>query len=122
MKPRKKKRKNDQAEFDSYNRLIKDLGAILEEANRNGIDLDKRHDALQCQDCACYEVFDEEENICVCDTEDCFVKEEPFIIIDRQEKTYHRHNNAYYKATFTFICSVCGAYQTQTIKEKMDMV
>ena len=116
MTQRRKKLKQESTE--TYLRLMNVLKSMIEEAKANGISFNERMDTLTCLDCGCYEKFDDNDKIVVCGVNGFVVENEKFIVIDQSEKTYRRNSIIHYKVTYSFICTACGLYQTQILKEK----
>ncbi|MCD4779902.1 MAG: hypothetical protein K8S27_05050 [Candidatus Omnitrophica bacterium] len=121
MEEKKKDReKRNEQKDEIFQKLLRNLKAIIEEAKKKGVELDKRYDLLSCDCCGGFEDIEDDDNIKVFDDEDYVISEDPFIIIDRKEATYRREKSFCIKTTYTYICTACGAYQTQSIREQFD--
>ncbi len=120
MKHKKRKKKFDLGNDPSYQKLVSDIKAIIKDAAVKGVDLRKRQDCLQCNVCGAYENGEPqgEGTVWVYDKNNQELANQPFIIIDKRERTYRRNKMFYSKMTYTFICSVCGRYQTKIVRDK----
>ncbi|MBU0467607.1 MAG: hypothetical protein KKF78_11315 [Candidatus Omnitrophica bacterium] len=116
----KKKKDNNQSDSPAYKELLRKLCEIIEDAKEKGIDLGERNDLLKCRACGVYEDCAVKEGWVICDEYGKVLNQDRFIIIDSKEKSYHRNKMTYFKTTYMFICTECGAQQKEILRCRMD--
>lgn len=116
----KGKRKLNLRNDPSYQKLLADLKGIIEDAKAKGVELFRRDDLLTCSDCGAYENVEFSGQWRVYDKEERPTNYEEFILIDKKERTYNKNKVCYFKMTYSFICSVCGARQTEVVRDWFD--
>ena len=123
MKTRKGKRQAGSTKTEAYQKLVSDLRTIIEDAKAKGVDFNQRDDILRCAGCGAYEDIEAKGGgkIKVFDKDRHLVSKQPFIIIDDKKRCYHRKKFFYSKATYLFICTVCGMQQTQIVRDKFEI-
>jgi hypothetical protein len=117
----KHNRPNDPFESEEYKKLVADLKVIIDDARAKGIDLTQRMDVLTCSTCDAYEEITSRGDRIVVDPMHRTVAYQQFVIVDSQQKTFQRKKIRYFKTTYTFICSSCGAYQNAVIRDRFDI-
>jgi hypothetical protein len=115
-----KKRREDPFDTPQYHKLVEDIKKIINDAAAQGCDIFRRDDILTCKACGCYEDVLFSGEWVICDSLGKVVSDKEFIIIGRKERSYRRAKTTYYKITFDFICSQCGARQEETIRESFE--
>ena len=117
----KPNRHNDPFESEEYKKLVADLKGIIEDAKAKGIDLTQRMDVLSCAACDAYEEITTRGDRLVVDPAHCLAAHQQFLIVDSIQKTFQRKKIRYFKTTYTFICSSCGAYQSAVVRDRFAM-
>jgi hypothetical protein len=117
----KRNRQNDPYESEEYKKLVADLKVIIDDARAKGIDLTQRMDVLTCGTCDSYEEITGRGDRIVVDPMHRTAALQQFLIIDSVQKSLQRKKVRYFKTTYTFICSSCGAYQTAVIRDRFDI-
>jgi hypothetical protein len=119
--PKEKMGYEDNETDPLYQQLLNTLKALIEDSDAKTVDLSLR-DELSCGGCGAYEdfsltgqkkVFDEEENP---------TEHEMFILIDAKQRNYHRGKRNHTLITYTFLCPLCGLYQTAIVQDEWDDV
>jgi hypothetical protein len=114
----KSNRHNDPFESEEYKKLVADLRVIIDDAKSKGIDLTQRMDVLTCSTCDAYEEITARGDRIVVDPMHRTAAYQQFLIVDSAQKTLQRKKIRYFKTTYTFICSSCGAYQTAVVRDR----
>jgi hypothetical protein len=114
----KSNRHNDPFESEEYKKLVADLKGIIDDARSKGIDLTQRMDVLTCGTCDAYEEITTRGDRLVVDPAHRSAAHQQFVIIDSTQKTFQRKKIRYFKTTYTFICSACGAYQSAVVRDR----
>lgn len=114
----KSNRQNDPFESEEYKKLVADLKGIIIDAKSRGIDLTQRVDTLECSSCDAYEEITTRGHRVVIDPEGQNAMHQQFLIIDSLQKSTLRKKVRYFKTTYTFICSACGAYQNAVVRDR----
>ena len=87
----KKKKKKNMDDSPEFQKLVSDMGDIIEKAKAKGVDFSERFDLLECRACGAHEdetidgiheIADKDRNV---------LRQGRFIIIDSKEKSYHRN-------------------------------
>jgi hypothetical protein len=117
----KPNRHNDPFESEEYKKLVSDLKGIIDDAKAKGIDLTQRMDVLSCGACDAYEEITTRGDRLVVDPTHCTAAHQQFLIVDSAQKTFQRKKIRYFKTTYTFICSSCGAYQSAVVRDRFAM-
>jgi len=120
MNPENNNSREGLSKEEQYRRLVNDLKAIIEDAKSKGIDLLERVDYLQCGSCRAYEDIAPEGYRAVYERDAEITEYEVFIIVDAKERTYQRGNTCHCLTTYTYICPVCGLYQTAIVQNKFE--
>jgi len=105
---------------EQYQRLINDLKSIIEDAKAKGIDLFERIDDLQCNGCGAYEDIAPKGYRAVYNEYEEMTEHEAFIIIDAKERTFQKGDACHCLVTYTYICPVCGLYQTAIMQDEFE--
>ncbi len=112
---------DEPSESKEYRKLVADLKGIIDEAKAKGIDLTQRMDALMCTTCGAYEEVTTQGHRLVVDINQQTASKQQFLIIDCTQKSFQRKQVRYFRTTYTFICSACGAYQNAVIRDRFPM-
>ncbi|HBR14406.1 MAG TPA: hypothetical protein DD723_02540 [Candidatus Omnitrophica bacterium] len=118
LKPKREKKKLQ--DDPAYQKLVENLRRIIDDAAAKGIDLFPRWDILECRACKAYEDDTTNMGRVVCAGPDTPPVPGEFIILDWNERTYHRGRITYCKTTYDFICSVCGVQQQAFIRNRYE--
>jgi hypothetical protein len=108
----------------SYQVLLADIKKLIEEARAKGVDFGARTDLFTCRACGGYEdeSFKGEPFVCF----ENGLKAggaTRFIDIDWKETTRRLKNGqTRCRLTYTFICSLCGTYQTEQFVNDWDPI
>ncbi len=119
MKP-ERKREEDPFKTPQYKKLVADLKKIIEDAKAQGVDIGGRDDLLTCRACGAYEDVTYEGRWIVKEKGNTPTLHERFIILGSKERRTRRHNTAYFKTTYTFICPVCGLQQEEIVRNQFE--
>ena len=103
-----------------YQHLLGNIKKIIEDAAKQGIDITKRDELLSCRNCGAYEDVTLDGRHIICDKKNRELNEDEFILIDSRERSYHRGGITYFKTTYNFICSSCGAQQEVSVRERFE--
>jgi hypothetical protein len=120
MTPRPNYPADDSMKKEQYQRLLNELKTMIEQSQAAEVNLSERAHLLTCSDCGAYEDINEDEQLLVYDQEEEITLHSEFIIIDGKQRIYEKKQQHQYLTTYTFICPVCGVYQTAIIREKFD--
>ena len=111
---------DDKSKEEQYERLISDLKSLLEDHHAVSIDLLTRVHDLECHHCGADEELAPEGCCAVFTQEGEITDQEMFIIIDARQRTYYKEKHRHCFATYTFICPVCGVYQTSIQQDDLE--
>ena len=119
MKHRRRKSEFDFDNDPSYQALVKNIKAAMNEAAAYGIDLRKRDACFECRACGAYEEGEPqaERTMRVYDKNKQFLSCQPFIIVGKKQRSCRRGRTHHYKTTYNYICSACGSYGAEIIRE-----
>jgi transcription elongation factor Elf1 len=109
---------DEPSESKEYRKLVSDLKGIIDDARAKGIDLTQRMDTLTCSICGAYEELTTRGHRLVVEPQRQYASMNQFLIIDCSQKTFQRKQVRYFRTTYTFICSACGAYQNTIVKDQ----
>lgn len=109
---------DEPSESKEYRKLVSELKGIIDDAKAKGIDLTQRMDTLNCSVCGAYEELTTRGHRLVVEPERQFASMDQFLIIECVQKTFQRKQVRYFRITYTYICSACGAYQSTIVKDR----
>ncbi len=115
-----KRKKDDPFDTPEYRQLVANIKKIINEAAAKGVDITQRDDLLSCRYCGAYENVTFEGEWIICDQSSKRLERGKFILVDSRQRSYHRGGVSYYKTTYNFICSVCGAQQEQIVRDRFE--
>ncbi len=109
---------DEPSESKEYRKLVSDLKGIIDDARAKGIDLTQRMDTLNCTICGAYEELTTRGHRLVVEPQRQTASMQQFLIIDCAQKSFQRKQVRYFRTSYTFICSACGAYQNTVVKDQ----
>ncbi|HBG61930.1 MAG: hypothetical protein A2Y03_09635 [Omnitrophica WOR_2 bacterium GWF2_38_59] len=117
---KKNKKKKNLKDSPAYQDLLSEITKIVDDAKAKGVDFGERDDLLTCRACGAYEDCAVKEGWVICDEDGNILKQERFIIIDSRSRSYHRNKTTYFKNTYMFICTKCGAQQEEIVRNRYE--
>jgi len=103
-------------ENKEYAQLVGKLSKAIQEAKEKGVDITERVDLLTCCCCGAYEDIPLDDRWGVY-LNNIRVKDEKFVMIHKSSRFRVKNDIETLWVFYTFICSICGAYQKETVKE-----
>lgn len=109
---------DDSSKQQQYQRLLQELKTMIEETQAEDLDLSERPHLLACSDCGAYEDVTAADDVMVYNREEEPLSDRQFLIIDGKQRIFDKRPPIQQITTYTFICPVCGMYQSAIIREK----
>ena len=105
---------------EQLQRLLNELRSMIDDPQAEEVDIAEREHLLSCAECAAYEDLTESDELVFYGEDGEIRPDTSFMLIDAKGRLCTTEKMSHYLTSYTFICPLCGLYQTAIIREQFE--